>query len=168
MVESNSVDKVRSLFFADEPIKAYEELKKLDPSLSSVQDFLNSEEMTQLRHDYANITNFLRSDEQQSFDAWTRHKDSPGYKIFYKYVPDHPICSVYIERIVEAPILNIMALIFECDLYKDWVPLVIHQDCHLQKLSHLRMCGSNALYAPWPFTNRSFCLQTAGMKLPDQ
>ena len=68
MVESNSseieeqISKVLSLFYDDEPLKAYRKLLDLQSSAlgetEAVKKFSSTEEMTILKQDYEILTNF--------------------------------------------------------------------------------------------------------------
>ena len=56
-------------------------------------------------------------------DSWIRHKDTPEVKIFYKLEEGLKNCTLYMEKIVRAPLINLLAVFAEAQLFNQWVPL---------------------------------------------
>lgn len=90
----------RRLFYQDEPLKAYQNLKKLEDSFvesSEVREFGMSEEMQMLKNDFRILTDFME-ESRTGRVTWTRYYDLPDYKIYYRYEAGKPICSLFLER----------------------------------------------------------------------
>lgn len=114
--------KVLDLFYQDKPLEAHQFLQTLQEAYD-LTDFLEKEEIKLLTKDVATLQTFLKEEQNQFQDpSWTRFYDEPEYKIYYRYVQGEPLCSLYLERVIEAPLLNLMALLAEAQLYTNWVP----------------------------------------------
>ena len=77
------------------------------------KEFLLQEEVLMLREDFKIIEEMLAKEMQGNLDGWQMYKDKPKSKIYYKIEDGHPIVTVYAEQVVEAPLINIAALIAE-------------------------------------------------------
>ena len=88
------------------------------------KEFMLQEEVVMLREDFKIIEEMLAKEMSGNLDGWHRYKDKPETKIYYKIEDGHPIVTTYAEQIVEAPLINIAALIAEVSLLKEWVPMV--------------------------------------------
>ena len=55
-------------------------------------------------------------------DKWNVYKDLPLEKIYYRFEGASSLCSLYLEKVITAPIINVMAVLAEAQLYKEWVP----------------------------------------------
>lgn len=101
-------------------------------------------------------------EELKDMKGWNKHTDKEDYKIYYRQEEGLKIISLFIEGIINAPLINIMALLAEVDLFNEWVPL-----CKESKLvgefSHLRKLAYFKHNLPWPFTQREMYIQAAGM-----
>lgn len=145
MVEKNvancdeQIQKILALFYDDEPLKAYKLLQQLQSThgeTEPVKKFSKTEEMTILKQDYEILTNFQEEVKSKRKD-WVIFIDKPDYKIWYRYEPGQPICSLYLERVFHAPIINLMAVLAEAQLYKEWVPMTSSSEV-LSKVSNFR------------------------------
>ena len=85
---------------------------------------------------------------------WIMFIDLPEYKIYYRYEPGQPICSLYLERVINAPVINLMALLAEAQLYKEWVPMTSKSEV-ISKVSHFRQVAEFSYKLPWPLYPRS-------------
>lgn len=70
--------------------------------------------------------------------------------------------SIYLEGIVNAPMINLMALLCEVDLFKEWVPLMKKANL-VGEYSHLRKLAYFKVGLPWPFSDREIYLQATGI-----
>jgi hypothetical protein len=77
-----------------------------------VQAFAKSEEMTLLASDFEILTSFQEELASPSKD-WLVYKDYPEEKIYYRYEGGNHLCSLYLEKVVRAPIMNLMAVLAE-------------------------------------------------------
>lgn len=65
-------------------------------------------------------------DGQQS--QWTEYYNEPTRKVKYRYEDGLTLVSCLCEAIVEAPMMHVLSLFCEIDLFKDWFPNVTHCD----------------------------------------
>ena len=73
---------------------------------------METEEIKLLVSDIAILTNFIEESKTGRVQ-WTKYYDLPDYKIYYRYMPGQPLCSLFLEREIKAPMLNLMALLAE-------------------------------------------------------
>ena len=133
------------LFSIDEPLLAENELKKLgkltisnfDPSyhigarvkndqpqnpelIALFDEFEKTEQMQLLMKDVVILQQFreeIRAIADGSDQSWTRHKDTPDVKIFYKIEDGFRNCTLYMEKVINAPLINVLAVLAEAQLF---------------------------------------------------
>ena len=66
-----------------------------------------------LREDFKIIEEILHREISGNFDGWHRYKDKPENKIYYQLEPGQSLITLYIERVFEAPLINLAALLAE-------------------------------------------------------
>ena len=98
-------------------------------------------------------------------ESWIRHKDTPEVKIFYKLEDGLKNCTLYMEKIVRAPLINLLAVFAEAQLFNQWVPLNRRSEI-LRKVTNFRQAAEFEFKLPWPLSNRTFQLQACGIALP--
>ena len=118
------------LFKSDAPMEAYDKLAELkkyneirnDPKIN---EFIASEPMQTLEEDVDIYKNFHENfiDNELSPD-WNIYKNKPELKIYYRQEGGLNTITLYMEKVVKAPIVNTLATLAEGDLYKEWIPLV--------------------------------------------
>jgi len=54
---------------------------------------------------------------------WKKYIDEPEKKLYNKKEPGYNMVSQYLEAVLNAPYMNILLLLMEVDLMKQWVPL---------------------------------------------
>jgi len=63
------------------------------------------------------ILNLFREEIKHIADgidqSWIRHKDTPEVKIFYKYEDGFRNCTLYMEKVIQAPMINLLAIFAE-------------------------------------------------------
>ena len=81
-----------------------------------LEEFEQSEPMQLLAKDVV-IMNMFREEIKGIADgsdqSWTRHKDTPEVKIFYKYEDGFRNCTLYMEKVINAPLINLLAIFAE-------------------------------------------------------
>jgi|LauGreDrversion4_2_1035121.scaffolds.fasta_scaffold196614_2 hypothetical protein len=94
--------------------------------------------------------------------GWTVYYDLPDYKIYYKFEPGSYLCSLYLEKVIEAPMINLMSILAEAQLYNQWVPMTRKSEV-IASVSHFRKAGLFEYSLPWPLYPRSMLIQACGM-----
>lgn len=46
-------------------------------------------------------------------ESWIRHKDTPDVKIYYKHEDGFRNVTLYMEKVVNAPMINLLAVVAE-------------------------------------------------------
>ena len=123
--------------------------------------------MKELIVDYANAENAIRiveglqnGDSQR--DEWKKFKNADDFKIYYKKEPDKSLYTFYSEKVINAPVFNLIAVLREVPSYKDWVPMMAKSDIPIE-LSHFQMLGEIVVKAPWPYYWRSAYISIRAM-----
>lgn len=49
--------------------------------------------------------------------SWIRHKDTEEVKIFYKLEDGLKNCTLYMEKVIRAPLINLLAIFAEAQLF---------------------------------------------------
>ena len=83
-------------------------------------------------------------------------------KVYYRKEDGKSLYTFYLEKIVNAPIFNLMSVIAEAQTFKEWIPLLYKSDI-THEVSHFRKTGEFAVTVPWPFYNRSVYIQVSAM-----
>ena len=94
-------------------------------------------------------TDFLR--------GWIKHSEKANGKVYYRQEPGLKGLTVYLEGVVNAPIMNLLAVISEIELFKEWLP-VIKQSQMLHSVSHFRKLAYFRYKLPWPLKSREIFL----------
>lgn len=80
-----------------------------------VKDFLNSEEVVTLVEDKELFEYYFTV--MDSIDGWTEYYNEPSRKVRYKYEEGMSLVSCLCEAIIDAPIMNVLSLFIEMDLF---------------------------------------------------
>ncbi len=90
-------------------------------------------------------------------NGWLVYWDLPEYKIYYKFEAGSYLCSLYLEKVIDAPMINLMAVLAEAQLYKDWVPMTRKSEI-IGSVSHFRKAALFEYGLPWPLYPRSMII----------
>ena len=63
--------------------------------------------------------------------------------------------TLYMEKVVHAPMINLLAVFAEAQLFQNWVPLNKRSEI-LASVSHFRKAAEFEFKLPWPLSNRTF------------
>jgi hypothetical protein len=85
-----------------------------------------------------------------SMPDWKKFKDKPNSKIYYKHEDGFNQLTLYIEEVLEAPMLNLFAVLGEAQLFKNWIPMMKQSDM-VAEVSYLRKLAYFRVKLPWPF-----------------
>eukprot|EP00820_Chromera_velia_P018276 Cvel_27373.t1-p1 / transcript=Cvel_27373.t1 / gene=Cvel_27373 / organism=Chromera_velia_CCMP2878 / gene_product=hypothetical protein / transcript_product=hypothetical protein / location=Cvel_scaffold3404:15876-16872(+) / protein_length=284 / sequence_SO=supercontig / SO=protein_coding / is_pseudo=false len=97
-----------------------------------------------------------------SDEGWTEHvSHTPKLRVCYKPTPGSTIQTFRIEGLVNAPIQNVLSVLYEFDMYKNWVPEHRIPKMGLAEASKLNSYGVIDMIVkfrsmlPWPLSDRS-------------
>jgi hypothetical protein len=99
-----------------------DEGRKLTKDDTAVIEFLTSPEVKAVKDDFELFHYYFETTSH--LGEWTKYYDEPTRKVKYKYEDGLTYVSCLCEGIIEAPLMNLVALFCEIDLFKDWFPNV--------------------------------------------
>ena len=130
------------------------------------EEFLLQQEVLMLRKDFLIIETMLLEISGE-MPGWNRFKDQPKTKIYYKQEDGLNQITMYVEQEIEAPLINLAALLSEVQLFKNWIPMIKQSDL-VGEVSHLRKLAYFRANLPWPFEQRECFIQACGVILKEE
>lgn len=125
-----------------------------------VKELLESEEVTNILEDEEMFDFFFKTIDQR--EDWTEYYNEPTRKVMYKYEDGMALVSCLCEAIVEAPVLDVLSLFCEIDMFKDWFPNVTSASV-LKELTPSRGLYTCKQTMPWPIWARDMTFKASGM-----
>lgn len=101
----------------------------------------------------------IKNDED---DNWKKFANGENLKLFYKQEPGNSLYSFYGEKVIDAPIFNVLSILAEAQTYKDWVPFTYKSEI-LYETSNFRKLAEFGIKMPWPFGNRSVYISVSAI-----
>lgn len=77
--------------------------------------------MKRTEKDFKILNEFTR--EMNNVGSWTKFVDKPEQKIYYRKEENLSPITCYIEGVIDAPMMNIIAIMAEVEQYKNWLPI---------------------------------------------
>eukprot|EP01114_Cavostelium_apophysatum_P016047 TRINITY_DN4501_c0_g1_i1.p1 TRINITY_DN4501_c0_g1~~TRINITY_DN4501_c0_g1_i1.p1 ORF type:complete len:333 (-),score=43.80 TRINITY_DN4501_c0_g1_i1:115-1113(-) len=115
-----------------------------------------------LRTECAQVDHLL--EELRNEEGWTLVRESDGVKTFYRHEESTPTYSIKMEGIIDSPLFNVLALAYEDDLYKNFIPMV-KESRRLHFVSGYRKVVYMRTELPWPVWSRDVCLYGYGVDM---
>jgi hypothetical protein len=95
-------------------------------------------------------------------EEWISYYNEPTRKVKYKYENGMTLVSCLTEAIVDAPLLDCIALFCEIDMFKDWFPQVTM--CNIIKeITPIRGLYTCRQSMPWPLWPRDMTFKASGL-----
>ena len=132
-------------------------LTKDDPEARA---FLESPEVRAVREDTELFHYFFETTTNE--DTWTQYYDEPTRKVKYKYEDGLSLVSCLCEAIIDAPLMNLVALFCEIDLFKDWFPNVTSCE-EIKTVTPTRGLYKCKQSMPWPMWPRDLTFTASGL-----
>jgi hypothetical protein len=146
------LDEMQNHHRIDDAYQKYESLTALCAGIRRKGDKEVNAHMDQIfkkhKRTFADLTSFSKYIKQivvdiESEKGWTTEKSSEGYTIKYK-TGGSEVASLKIEGVMDVPLENLLALIYELDLYNLWLPFmktttelkIVNKGC---KISYMRL-----------------------------
>lgn len=114
MNTDEKISQVLELYDQDKLVEAYTQLRTLDQSIIQSHRVLQ-----QIIEDYRETRELMQ--EFLDDKDWITEKTGT-VQVSYKKVPGTPTVSLKCEGVIEVPLFNFISLIYETDLYPDWIP----------------------------------------------
>lgn len=131
--------RVEALVAQERLVDAFVAVDTLDRSLAAHQDALGERLehvmgvlgaydalLARVRRDWASLHHLCA--EFFCERGWTLAKHHKGFRTHYRYEDGEPTVSVKVCGRIDAPILNVVALIYETDLWRSWYDRLTHSD----------------------------------------
>jgi hypothetical protein len=132
-------------------------LQKEDPRILS---FLQSDEVMATKDDVEMFNYFF--EELDKTNEWISYYDEPTRKLRYKYEEGSPMVSCLLEATIDAPIMHVLSLFCEIDLFKNWFPNVTSCDI-IKEITSSRGLYSCKQSMPWPMWPRDMTFHVSGL-----
>jgi hypothetical protein len=100
-------------------------------------------------------------------DEWYKYIDKEDMKILYKQDGGAGLYTFYLEKVVKAPLFDLLSVVAEVQTYKDWVPLMYKSE-FFNEVSHFRKMVEVQVTLPWPFYNRSVYVGVGAMPIEEE
>lgn len=95
-------------------------------------------------------------------EEWTVKYDEPDKKVRYKYEGGTGFVSALCECIIDAPLVHVMSLYSEVDLFLEWFPS-ISEATKIREITDHRALFITKQKLPWPMWDREVCASVTGM-----
>eukprot|EP00762_Andalucia_godoyi_P002124 ANDGO_02525.mRNA.1 hypothetical protein SAMD00019534_059680 len=100
-------------------------------------------------------------------DGWTLRKEDKTCRVYYRHDEATPIHSIKMEGEMDCHIFNVLAVVNELDLYKNWVPYM-KRSSRCAQSGRARQVGNFEITLPWPVANREATVYGFGADLLDE
>eukprot|EP00047_Mylnosiga_fluctuans_P007771 m.255438 g.255438 ORF g.255438 m.255438 type:complete len:342 (-) comp19481_c0_seq1:79-1104(-) len=134
-----------------------------------VEGILNSVARTDLRaraHRVAAVRASVASD-----DGWILQRDADGIRTLYRLEPGNSHIILRAECDIDSPVLDILALFYEVDLYTRWMPtyklIGLKAATILENPSPTKLLVHIVANVPWPMQTRDLCIAIDGVDCMD-
>ncbi|CAG9321087.1 unnamed protein product [Blepharisma stoltei] len=158
------LEEIKQLFRDDRLILAHKKLTELEAELSTEEKLSVSQisEISVIKEDLrlANLLLELLGD----LESWELVAQDEDIATFSKNTTSEVI--VRGEMLLHTPITPLLALFSECDLLKNWVPILKDAKC-LGRPSIFRRIIHYFFDLPWPVTNRDMVVSAVGIPIPE-
>ncbi|CAG9310334.1 unnamed protein product [Blepharisma stoltei] len=158
------VEEIKQLFRDDYLIQAHKKLTELEAELTD-EEKLSLAEMSEARviKDDLQMANLLL-EHLSDLESWEPVAQEEDIVTFSKSTQSEVI--VRGEMLLHQPITPLLALFSECDLLKNWVPILKDAKC-LGQPSIFRRIIHYFFDLPWPVTNRDMVVSAVGVPIPE-
>ena len=100
--------------------------------------------------------------DEGSDKNWLKLTDYPTQKVYYRLENGRSLYTFYCEKLIKAPIFNVLSVIAEAQTYKNWIPRLYKSDI-VHEVSYFRKTGQFCVNMPWPWWNRSANIEVSAM-----
>mmetsp|Transcript_11310 Transcript_11310/g.11345 ORF Transcript_11310/g.11345 Transcript_11310/m.11345 type:complete len:135 (-) Transcript_11310:336-740(-) len=111
------------------------------------------------------LSEFMK--ELNHLHTWTKFLENNEVKIFYKKEEGLSPLTVFIEGMINAPVMNVIAIVGTVDLYKDWMPITPVSDI-LKEVTHFRKLLYLKNTAQWPCWDRESIIEGAAYVVKEE
>ena len=98
--------------------------------------------------------------------GWTQFQSNDEARIYYKMEDGLSCVTTYLETEVDAPLLNILSVIAEVDMFKEWAPITPVSDV-LKSLTDFKKLVYLKNELSWPFSHREIFFEGGAFALLD-
>ena len=165
----SAISKIVEWFYDDEGAYCNKLIQKLQLS-ESLQEYIQGQlqsvpEVVELIIDLKNIDKanlIVQEIDNGDTDEWTKVKDTPELKLFYKQEEGQKLYTFYCEKLINAPLFNLASVMREMQQYKTWIPLLRKTEIPVE-LTPFRFMSEIVVFVPFPYKYRSAYLNICSM-----
>jgi len=156
----NECDEIAALVADDRVFQSIVRLKKLDADVAAKGIPLTDQQTSLLRPVRKALAQLVRMKEELNSPRFQLAGDWKGIQTSIWKDADNKQ-SFKVCGVVDAPLFNILSLIYEVDLFKDWMPGCLNSS-KVASYSKFSMACYQEFFAPWPVSNRDTILKGYG------
>lgn len=148
------LDEVIELYKVDKLLQAgrlLSQVKSAADLTDAIHARLRTQQLTQISGECREIRDVIAT--LDSADGWTLSYDSASTKVWYRREAHTSTHTMRVDGTIRAPLLNLVTLLYEADLYKDLLWFVERSEI-LAETGRLRRAAHFQLYAPFPLSPR--------------
>jgi len=105
--------------------------------------------------------------DMETLEGFTEYVNKPDKKVLYKKEEGLDPITVYIEGTIKAPAINLIAVMAEIDLFKEWVPDTEISEI-IKEVTPLRKSIYMVNTLPWPMWRRELFIEAGSYVLKEQ
>lgn len=110
-------------------------------------------------------------EELKSTDGWELHRESSGIRTLSRRTVGDSHVMIRVEGHVDAPLLNILSVFYEVDLWRLWVPSIpimgLRSAEMVEDFSTTRFTVQMTVNTPWPIATRDMMIHVQGVDCMD-
>jgi len=177
-IRSDDMIKLMLNKYEDEKLfEAYDELEKLNTMLIAADSDLLRSKINDIRREIDNnntIQKMIKEEElarrllnaMETDEGWSESVDRDRVQVYYKE-ESATIHSLKIVGVIDSPMLNVLTVFYESDLYKSWTPSMKSSQVLMQEKKYRYLCHYG-FSLPWPLHDRDVIAYGYGVDLSDR
>jgi len=172
------IETILNWYREDKLIKAFNTLSSFNvpstyPDLcdvrgnSAVQELLKKyeRELNEIVEKFQETSHLLQ--EFHTLNGWSLVKKKNEVSTFYRHEEGDLMHSIRLEGVISCPIFDVLAVVYEVDLYPEWWPHI--KECFtLKQITNYRKIVYMRGELPWPLYNRDICLYGYGVDMLEE
>ena len=100
-------------------------------------------------------------------DGWMTESVGKSLTTKYKKIPNTAFISLKLEAVLDIPLLNVLTLIYEIELWREWVPFLSQSEC-LKNVHRASKAVYMRMGLPPPLSDRDAFLAGIGVDLMEE
>ncbi|KAL0488338.1 PCTP-like protein [Acrasis kona] len=170
----NKIKGILDLYEEEKLFQAADELDDLHNSLNQHKDSDLVQKIKLEMDNNKTIQKMIKEEKlakkllnaMESSDGWTESVDRDRVQVYYKE-ESTTVHSLKIVGVLDSPMLNVLTVFYESDLYKSWTPSMKSSQVLMQEKKYRYLCHYG-FSLPWPLHDRDVIAYGYGVDLSDR